>query len=108
MDPSSSDDEVTSLEAGQHLYDYLVDLKLRSKLFAKDACILAYWAVMSGSQSPLLKKLASEPGDPSSGHCSDHFDRATGLARKDTDVISLRVPQHFKAEGAGDIAPSGM
>ena len=105
---SDSDDDapVTAQEAGQHLFDYLVDLKLRNKLSAKDACILAYWAVMSGSaSSSALKKLSKEPGDTSTGHYSDHFDRASGLARKDPDALPLLVPQYSKVEGCGVLRP---
>ena len=81
--PDDLDDEPTADEARDILFDLLCDLKMRSKLTATDACILAYWAVLSGADGPSLRKLQKAPGDAVTGHYSSHFDRASGLNLSD-------------------------
>ena len=73
------DEHVSPEEASDILFDLLVDLKLRSKISATDACVIAYWSVLSGSPGKGLKKLAKRPGDLSTGHYGQKFDSATGL-----------------------------
>ena len=105
MDPESDSDEDLSEEAcGECLFDLLVDLKLRGVLFATDVCKLSYWAAMSGAKGP-VKKLAKEPGDPSAGHYSDHFDRVVGLAAPDPRIYKLDVPVFSKVDGCRMLKP---
>ena len=105
MDPESSSDEDLYEEAsGQCLFDLLVDLKLRGVLFATDVCKLSYWAAMSGAKGH-VKKLAKEPGDPSPGHYSDHFDRVVGLAAPDPRIYKLDVPVYSKVDGCRMLKP---
>ena len=62
MDPEGQvDEEYTLDDAREILYELIVDLKVRSKISATDACILSYWAVMAGASGESLKKLAKPP-----------------------------------------------
>ena len=104
MDSSDSDEEISEESAGAHLFELLLDMKFRSKLSAKDACILAYWATMGGCKG-IVKKLAKPPGDPSPGHYSSHLDRAAGLAKKDHRICHFDAPCFSRVEGGRFVRP---
>ena len=98
------DDGLISLdEAGLCLFDFIVGLKLRSKSSATDACTLAYWAAMSGAQG--VSKLAKAPGDPGTGHYSEHFDRHAGVKMDDSRMYSVDVPIYQRADAARAVRP---
>ena len=61
-------------EAGDMLFQFLVELKVRSKISARDACILAWWAANAGAEGP-VSKLGLPPDLPECGHYSRKFDR---------------------------------
>ena len=73
--------------AGQHLYDLIVDMKMRSRLTAVEACHLAYWATMAGAQG--VKKLAKSPGASRVGHYSSFVDRVVGTDLKSDPRFGL-------------------
>ena len=105
-EPSEPEQEVYSQEkAREVLYELLVDMKLRSKLTAKDSCILAYWAVLSGAEGDSLKRLAKAPGDSATGHYSAKFDSCTGLNIQDPDFAFVNVPVYNHGEATRTVRP---
>ena len=93
------DDEPTQQEAQEILYELLVDLKVRSKLSAKDVCILSYWIVLSGGGGDSLQKLAKAPGDVHTGHYSSKFDTATGVSLAHPNFAFVDMPIFNQGEG---------
>ena len=97
---SSSDAEVapSTEEAGEHLAELLVNLRLRGYLSAKQCCIIAYWAHLAGARGP-CKDFAMPP-DLQSGA----YQRKLGqYLRVDDDAklfYTLPVPGQSKAEAA--------
>lgn len=100
MDCSSdSDDEaMTEVDAGDCLFDLLVNLKMRSCLNSTQACTIAYWATLAGAKGS-VSKLAKKPGDRNTGHYSRHFDSAAELSKTDPRFYMLDVPMYSKEEG---------
>ena len=98
-------EDYTPLEAQHVLFELLIDLKLRSKLSAQHACILAYWSAMSGCTVDSILKLAKGPGCPHVGHYSSKFDRTCSLDLKDPDFAFISVPLFSRAEGCRVIRP---
>ena len=86
------------LDAGQHLFDLLIDLKMRSVLSAKDCCIISYWATLAGAVG--VRKIAKAPGDASTGHYSRKFDAGVGMNLCDSRFSLLDVPVFFKPDGS--------
>ena len=99
------DDDPTQDEAQEILYELLVDLKVRSKLSAKDCCILSYWIVLSGGGGESLRRLAKPPGDVSSGHYSSKFDWATGVSLDHPNFAFVDIPVFSQAEGCRVVKP---
>ena len=88
---SESDHEVGPEEAGELFTDMLIDLKNKSKISARDVCILCHFATLAGIQGP-AKKFAKAPGHQV-GKYSGHVDNATRLDHmNDDDLYRVEVP----------------
>ena len=81
---SEADFDYNTVTPEQALFEagnFLIELKLESKLDAVQACTLAWWIWKAGLGGE-FQKLAVEP-DTQSGKFSDHFDNVVGTKPKD-------------------------
>jgi hypothetical protein len=94
-----SDHEPSAEECSQMFLDLLVSLKMSGKMFAKTACLLAYWA-KGGGLSGAGTSLAMSPGR-TGGVYSAHFDKVIGLDEKmKQDWYKLKIPAHCRYDAS--------
>ena len=84
------------------LSEYIMCLKDRNVLNARQACLLCYWATRAGvgsstSSESMIKKLAFAPGK-ASGNYSRHWDVVLGDMDKDDDYMKVQVPLTQRAD----------
>ena len=103
-DAADSDDEPSQSEASQELADFLVYLKLKGKLSARDICVIAYWGKLAGLVGAAAE-LAKSP-DAQSGKYQAHLDKVLKIndAIVDDEYI-LRVPGYDKYGLTREIQP---
>ena len=78
-DPAISPDDLSAVEAGRELYEYLVEMKLSNRTFsARAVCTIAFLAKRAGACGG-VELLAHNPAD-SNGNHARHFDRTVGLS----------------------------
>ena len=87
-------DRVGPQEAGRELGDFIIELKQRGTLSAKQACVLAFWAHKAGAIG-IVAKLAYSP-DKQSGRFSRHFDAVVGCGPSALDFYTLQTPGHSR------------
>ena len=83
--------------------EMLICLKVRGKISAQDACILAFWATNAGAVG--VESMASNHGNTQTGHYSRKLDKAAGLDLKSPSLFFLDVPQRFACDGSRTNAP---
>ena len=88
------------LEAGETLFEYLVQLK-HGGMAAKTVCTIAWWATKAGAVGR-VNSLALRP-DAASGHFSRCFDTAVGVSRTSENFYLLPQPGHRRGEAARSV-----
>ena len=89
---------LTQDEAGEELFQYLLELKITNKLGAKECCVIAYWAANAGAVGP-VQTLGMPPDVEQSGHYSRKFDSAMGTDLQDPNHYQISVPMYLRCEG---------
>lgn len=87
--------DMTPAEAGQELFDTLVELKLRGVLSARQVCTLACLAAKAGAKG--VERLGMAP-DKQTGKYSRHFDHVAGGEECKDDLYHMGVPRRSKIE----------
>ena len=99
---ADDDNDYSAEEAGLELFDYLVGLRSRGALSAKDCCIIAFLAEKAGARGAVCS-LAKKPQTPS-GHFSRHIDSVLGCQPRDAeDWLYLDVPLFKRLDGCRTI-----
>jgi hypothetical protein len=103
IDSSSDEDdrpaEPSPEEAGACLAEMLIKLKLSGRLYANEACTLAYWAKYAGAIGP-VDKLMFHPGAESTGHYNRHFESV--VQNKKTKIcmyLGFRATRNMTVQG---------
>ena len=93
--PHWNSDEDLNEAPGDALGAYLLELKYKSVLSAKQCCVLAWWAVKGGATGDITEKLAFRPTAPS-GHYNRKFKSATGAHAHDHRNYVFSTPGYVK------------
>ena len=90
-------DAVTLATAQEELASWIVDMKHKGALSAKDACIECWWAHKAGLAGRVID-LAFRPGRQT-GAFSKHFDKVVdpGKGSADDDLYDVRAPAYNRA-----------
>jgi hypothetical protein len=86
--------EMTPLEAGQELADFLISLKQTGRLSAKDVCVICHYATIAG-----LTGLATEFSfrlDAPTGHYNRHLNTVLKLNEAMSGSYTVSVPGQDK------------
>eukprot|EP00969_Alexandrium_andersonii_P204493 9036296-Alexandrium_andersonii.AAC.1 len=77
----------------------LVDLKQAGTLSAKQACVLAFWAVRAGATG-MASKLAYKPDTKWTGHFSRHFDSVAGTKVDSLPWYNVPMAQYHRYDAS--------
>ena len=55
MDSGFSYEGIAPYEVGQELFKYIIDLKFKGVLSARNACLLVFWESMVGATGAVIK-----------------------------------------------------
>ena len=90
-------ESVTPAIAEEELATWIVDMKHKGALSAKDACVACWWAHKAGVAGR-VGDLALRPGKQSSAY-SRHFDKVVdpGKGSADDDLYVVRAPAYHRA-----------
>eukprot|EP00974_Lingulodinium_polyedra_P096586 9363343-Lingulodinium_polyedra.AAC.1 len=90
--------------AGDMLLQFIIELKVRGKISAADACILAYWSANAGAVGR-VREMGMAPGSQSTGHYSRRFDRVSGIDTHDNKHYVMGAPQYLACDGSRTASP---
>ena len=90
--------DISQEEAGDELFELLIDLKSRGKISAVDACLISFWCKAAGGVGK-FSGLARRPG-LSTGNYSKHYDSQMGGKPRDAqNWYDLKLASHPRATG---------
>ena len=92
----------TREEAGDFLFDYLVDQMTSKMMNSKEACTIAYYAYHGGMEA--LKQIALSP-QSSTGHFNEKVKKALHMDVFDQRLAYMDVPGHSPAAMGRQIFP---
>ena len=102
-DEETSDDEVSAESAGEIFSSYVLDLLYKGKISAKDACLVFYWAHLSGAPDR-VGQLGFPPNKPS-GHYQRHLDCVL-QTKMHGEWYTVQVPGHNKHDQSRCVRPT--
>ena len=94
--PEAELGEMTPLEAGQELADFLITLKQIGRLSAKDVCVLCHYATIAGLTGPATE--FSFRLDAPTGHYNRHLNTVLKLNEAMSGSYTVSVPGQDKYE----------
>ena len=93
-DSDLDEEGINDQEAAHAFVDFLMSLKMRGKLSAKDVCVLCWYGSRCGLAKPGAD-LAFRPNAPS-GHYQRHLDSVTEMSSKLKGACMIVVPSFDK------------
>ena len=92
-DGETSGDEVSAESSGEIFSSYVLDLLYKGRISAKDACLLCYWAHLSGAPDRVGK--LGFPPNKASGAYQRHLDCVL-QTKMHKEWYTVQVPSHNK------------
>lgn len=98
QEEKEEDKQPTKREAGDALAEYLLELKHKGVISARQLCTISYWASLAGADGP-VNEFSFRLQAPT-GHYARHLDSVLGTRQEDERLYTMRVPGYVKASAS--------